>query len=155
MTLSWKELVCHGLLNQIEEPVVVKNILKMVIRYRCAYLSEEARDVHSKYRQLLVCCSRFTCKLRPSDPLDKLEFNSSGEYVSIGYRVWLAGQLHNITVNELKSSWKEIVLKFRKKRRERLRCGSTGYTAKLPEGGRPRSQDPGASDARLCVWGVI
>jgi len=62
---------------------------------------------------------------------------------------------HNKVIYELKYSWKEIVLKFRKKRRERLRCGCTGYTAKLPEGGRPRSQDPGASDARLCVWGVI
>ena len=49
MTLSWKELVCHGLLAKIEEPEVVKYILKIVIKERCAYLSEEAREFHSGF----------------------------------------------------------------------------------------------------------
>ena len=48
MTLSWKELVCHGLLAKIEEPEVVKYILKIAIKERCAYLSEEAREFHSE-----------------------------------------------------------------------------------------------------------
>ena len=47
MTLSWKELVCHGLLNQMVEPVVIKYILKMAIKERCTYLSEEAREFHT------------------------------------------------------------------------------------------------------------
>ena len=47
MTLSWKQLVCHGLLNQIEEPELVKYILKIAIKERCAYLSEESREFHS------------------------------------------------------------------------------------------------------------
>ena len=48
MTLSWKELVCHGLLAKIEEPEVVKLCLKMVMKERCAYLSEESREFHSE-----------------------------------------------------------------------------------------------------------
>ena len=48
MTLSWKQLVCHGLLAKIEEPEVVKLCLKMVMKERCAYLSEEAREFHSE-----------------------------------------------------------------------------------------------------------
>ena len=49
MTLSWKELVCHGLLAKIEEPEVVKYILKIAIKERCAYLSEESREFHSGF----------------------------------------------------------------------------------------------------------
>jgi len=33
---------------QIEEPEVVKLCLKMVMKERCAYLSEEAREFHSE-----------------------------------------------------------------------------------------------------------
>ena len=56
MTLSWKQLVCHGLLNQIEEPEVVKYILKIAIKERCAYLSEESREFYSKHMKYVLYC---------------------------------------------------------------------------------------------------
>ena len=48
MTLSWKELVCHGLLAKIGEPSLVKDLLKMTMKIRRDYLEEEAREFHSE-----------------------------------------------------------------------------------------------------------
>jgi hypothetical protein len=48
MTLSWKELVCHGLLVEIGEPSLVKDILKMAMKERFSFLEEEAREFHSE-----------------------------------------------------------------------------------------------------------
>jgi hypothetical protein len=48
MTLSWKELVCHGLLVEIGEPSLVKDILKMVMKERWLFLEKEARKFHSE-----------------------------------------------------------------------------------------------------------
>jgi hypothetical protein len=48
MTFSWKELVCHGLLVEIGEPSLVKDLLKMVMKERWLFLEEEARVFHSE-----------------------------------------------------------------------------------------------------------
>ena len=47
MTLSWKELVCHGLLKEIEEISLVKELLKVVMKERWLFLEEEAREFHT------------------------------------------------------------------------------------------------------------
>ena len=130
MTLSWKELVCHGLLAKIEEPEVVKLCLKMVMKERCAYLSEEAREFHSEPRRQEL--ARISARggtvallehLRiqahcgseiPSQLLQKcLEIDAAISRVKL--------------IDELNSSWKKIIKNYRKKRRERrynnLRCG--------------------------------
>ena len=78
------------------------------MKERWLFLEEEAREFHSKYMKYILYCTRRP-KLRPSDPRDKLQYNSNGVWVPIQYRVYLAGQLHNITMNELKSSWTERI----------------------------------------------
>jgi len=54
MTFSWKELVCHGLLVEIREPSLVKELLKMVMKERFSFLEEEAREFHSENVVLVV-----------------------------------------------------------------------------------------------------
>jgi len=48
MSFSWKELVCHGLLVEIREPSLVKELLKMVMKERWLFLEEEAREFQSE-----------------------------------------------------------------------------------------------------------
>jgi len=118
MTLSWKELVCHGLLNRIEEPVVVKNILKMVMRDRCAYLSEEVREFHTENVEQCLHYIRFQNMFARGEEVILSELPPRKAIMLV--------ISHNKVIYELKYSWKEIVLKFRKKRRERrasnLKC---------------------------------
>jgi len=47
MTFSWRELVCHGLLKEIEETSLVKDLLKIVMKERWLFLEEEAREFHT------------------------------------------------------------------------------------------------------------
>jgi len=47
MTLSWKELVCHGILAKVGDPSLVKDLLKMVMKERWLFLEEEARGFHT------------------------------------------------------------------------------------------------------------
>ena len=47
MTLSWKELVLHGLLNKVGDPSLVKELLKVVMKEHRDLLEEEAREFHS------------------------------------------------------------------------------------------------------------
>ena len=47
MTLSWKELVCHGLLKEVGEPSLVKKFLKIAMKDRRDYLEKEARAFHT------------------------------------------------------------------------------------------------------------
>jgi hypothetical protein len=48
MTLSWKELVCYGLLVKVGDPSLVKDLLKMVMKERFSFLEDEAREFHSE-----------------------------------------------------------------------------------------------------------
>tara|TARA_B100000902_G_scaffold382081_1_gene419331 strand:- start:145 stop:525 length:381 start_codon:yes stop_codon:yes gene_type:complete len=107
MTLFWKQLVCHGLLTQIGEPEVVKYILKIAIKERCAYLSEESREFYSKHMKFVLYCRYKQPPLRRSDPLDKIEKKWREKHVPIGHLVYLAVQRHIITFDELKSSFRE------------------------------------------------
>ena len=56
MTLSWKELVCHGLLVEIGEPSLVKELLKMTMKERWLFLEEEAREFHSRNKEAKDGC---------------------------------------------------------------------------------------------------
>ena len=111
MTLSWKELVCHGLLNQMVEPVVIKYILKMAIKERCTYLSEEVREFHSSN---VKPCLYY---IRLQNMFVRGEEVMLSELPPMEARMFAIS--HNKVIYELISSWKEIVLKYRKKRRER------------------------------------
>ena len=48
MTLSWKELVLHGLMKTVGEPSLANEIFKMVMKGRFTFLEEEAREFHSE-----------------------------------------------------------------------------------------------------------
>jgi hypothetical protein len=54
MTLSWKELVCHGLLKGVGEPSLVGELLKVVMKERWLFLEEEAREFHSENMKPLL-----------------------------------------------------------------------------------------------------
>ena len=118
MTLSWKELVCHGLLKQIEEPVVVKYILKIATKERCAYLSEEVREFHTENVEQCLHYIRFQNMFARGEEVILSELPPRKAIMFV--------ISHNKVIYELISSWKEIVLKYRKKRRERrasnLKC---------------------------------
>ena len=100
MTLSWKELVRHGLLNQIKEPVVVKYILKMAIKERCVYLSEEAREFHTENIESFLHYIR----------LQNMFVN--GEEVILSELPPMEARMFAISHNKVIY---EIVLKYRKK----------------------------------------
>jgi len=48
MTLSWKELVLHGLLKKVGEPSLARDIFRYVKKMNRDYLEEEAREFHSE-----------------------------------------------------------------------------------------------------------
>ena len=48
MTLSWKELVLHGLMNKVGEPSLVREIFGYAKKMNRDYLEEEAREFHSR-----------------------------------------------------------------------------------------------------------
>jgi hypothetical protein len=54
MTLSWKELVCHGLSEEVGDPSLVKDLLKVVMKERWLFLEEEARGFHSENMKPLL-----------------------------------------------------------------------------------------------------
>mgnify|MGYP005631559201 CR=1 FL=1 len=137
MTLSWKELVCHGLLAKIEEPEVVKLCLKMVMKERCAYLSEEAREFHSEPRRQEL--ARISARGGTIALLEQVSPRLRHQINTV-HPLWKIPSLHrqkcleidaaisrDKLIDELKSSWKKIIKNYRKKRRERrynnLRCG--------------------------------
>jgi hypothetical protein len=54
MTLSWKELVCHGLSEEVGDPSLVKDLLKVVMKERWLFLEKEAREFHSENMKPLL-----------------------------------------------------------------------------------------------------
>ena len=112
MTLSWKELVCHGLLNQIQEPVVAKYILKIATKERCVLLSEESIEYHTENIESCLHYIRLQKMFDRGEEVSLLELPPRKAIMFV--------ISHNKVIYELKSSWKEIVLKYRKKRSSRL-----------------------------------
>ncbi len=48
MTLSWKELVGHGVMKKVGDPSLVKELLKVVMKERRDHVEDEAREYHSE-----------------------------------------------------------------------------------------------------------
>jgi hypothetical protein len=48
MTLSWKELVLHGILKKVGEPSLARYIFRYAEKMNRDYLEEEARKFHSE-----------------------------------------------------------------------------------------------------------
>jgi len=54
MSFSWKELVCHGLLEKFGDPSLVKDLLKVIMKERWLFLEKEAREFHSENMKPLL-----------------------------------------------------------------------------------------------------
>ena len=102
MTLSWKELVCHGLLKEIEETSLVKELLKMVMKERWLFLEEEAREFHTgtEYWEMLnyFKLEKLCLKGYIAGSLKKAISNRTPEQV-----------LQRTVMHELRLSWKERI----------------------------------------------
>ena len=118
MTLSWKELVCHGLLNQMVEPEVIKYILKMVIKERCTYLSEESREFHSSNVKFCLYYNMLKSMFL------------RGKEVMIADLATVPMEEKRFAVNyeKVMLEFKKFIQKCRKKRRERRAALNTRQT---------------------------
>ena len=75
MTLSWKELACHGLLVEFGEPSLVKDLLKMAMKERWLFLEEEAREFHSENIGSVIniyICPHYAGPLAPGGVLQNI-----------------------------------------------------------------------------------
>ena len=116
MSFSWKELVCHGLLVNVGDPSLVKDLLNIVMKERWLFLEEEAREFHSEnverrtlpavgWRQLerqdcdlrrRICAVRWRSRKLPSQLIQKcLETDAAISRRKL--------------IDELLSSWKERI----------------------------------------------
>ncbi len=102
MTFSWKELVCHGLLKKIDDPSLVKELLKVVMKEHRDHLDEEARDYHSEItKDNLLYILTMTIPSRSSKLRDRLlERYFAGEF---GDSI----RIHRNVADELLASWNE------------------------------------------------
>jgi len=111
MSFSWKELVCHGLLEKSGDPSLVKDLLKVIMKERWLFLEEEAREFqswfvypvvgvyfHNKYDHpgIIHEFKRIAGYCKVARPPAKLEEER-----------WLTAIRYNNVKKEFISSWKE------------------------------------------------
>ena len=118
MTLSWKELVCHGLFKEVGEPSLVKKFLKVAMKERRDYLEEEARAFHTGSVGPVVDVYRDEWRYwgyrQPSDQC----FHAIAGYEERHHpELWLTAIRYKNLKKELLSSWQE---RMPRKRRESI-----------------------------------
>jgi len=119
MSFSWKELVCHGLLKEIGEPSLVKELLKMVMKERWLFLEEEAREFQSEF----VCpVLGVYFHWQPWDPIIIQEFKKRVGYCKVARpaaalspEMWLTAIRYKNVKKEFISSWKERIPEQRRR----------------------------------------
>ena len=116
MTLSWKELVCHGLLVKVGDPSLIKELFKLVMKERFSFLEEEAREFHS----------------RNVGPIISVYLSQCGEHASVVYELkriagysrvaralcpenWLTAIRYKNVNKEFISTWKERIPEKRRR----------------------------------------
>ncbi len=111
MTFSWKELVCHGLLKEIGDPSLVKDLLKLVMKERWLFLEEEAREFQSGFVYPVVGVY-FHNKVDPRSIIH--EFKRIAGYCKVARPAakleeerWLTAIRYKNVNKEFISSWKE------------------------------------------------
>jgi len=124
MTLSWKELVCHGLLKKVGDPSLVKDLLKMIMKGRFSFLEEEARGFHSRSVGPVVDVYRDEWRYwghrQPSDQclhaIAGYEERHARLRRSAASRaeLWLTAIRYKNVKKELRSSWEERMPRKRK-----------------------------------------
>ena len=102
MTFSWKELACHGLLKELEDPSLVKHLLKVVMKERRDHVDEEAREYHSEItKDNLLYILTMTIPSR----CDKLRHNLLDRYFAGEFGNSI--RIHRDVTDELLASWQE------------------------------------------------
>jgi hypothetical protein len=103
MTFSWKELVCHGLLNDLGDPYLVKKLLKVVMKGRRDHVEEEAREYHSEItKDNLTHILTVTIPSRDGKLRDRLL-----ERYFLVPRANCSISIHRDVTDELLASWQE------------------------------------------------
>ena len=125
MTLSWKELVCHGLLVEIGEPSLVKDLLKIVMKERFSFLEEEAREFHSQNESMRQELARIPAagwrQLERQFPRLRHQNNTENPLLKIPSQLSLRCREASIAISrrklidELISSWKERIPEQRRR----------------------------------------
>ena len=135
MTLSWKELVCHGLLIKVGEPSLVKELLKMAMKGRWLFLEEEARVFHSRNVEPII--GVYLSQLGDHAPV-VYELNRISGYSRVSPalcpEIWLSAIKYKNVKKEFISSWTERIPEQRRrsvmmnKESKLLRCrGHSDY----------------------------
>ena len=118
MTLSWKELVCHGLLKKVGDPSLVKDLLKMIMKERWLFLEEEAREFHTGIIGPVVDVYRDEwCYWGHRVPTDQAFHAIAGYEKRHHPELWLTSIRYKNVKKELRSSWEE---RMPRKRRESI-----------------------------------
>ena len=103
MTFSWKELVCHGLLKELGDPSLVKDLLKVMMKEYRDYVGEEARVYHSENtRENLIYILTMTIPSRCGRLRDRL-LERKLEAAEFGNSI----RIHRDVTDELLASWQE------------------------------------------------
>ena len=102
MTLSWKELVCHGLLKKVGDPSLTKDLLKVVMKEQRDHVEEEAREYHSEITKdnllyILTMTIPTRCGKLRDRLLERFFAGELGDSISI----------HRNVTDELLASWDE------------------------------------------------
>ena len=141
MTLSWKELVCHGLLVEFGDPLLVKDLLKLVMKERFSLLEEEAREFHSEN---MIPILNFLCLRR---------MQMRGDFVDAHYEI-ARGALcsshlfRGRVIDQLNASWKERRPYSRRSSIVSVLGGQGGPQACLPRELWIRTEDY----VQKCEW---
>ena len=116
MTFSWKELVCHGLLKEIGEPSLVKDLLKMVMKERWLFLEEESRDFHSRNVYPIVGVYLSQCGDHASVVYELKRISGYSKVSPILCpEIWLTAIAYKNVKKELTRSWKERIPEQRRR----------------------------------------
>jgi len=106
MTLSWKELVFHGLLKKVGDPSLAKELLKVAMKEHRDLLDEEAREFQSEFVNPVVgvyCFHSRVCCWRCCCPIINQEFERDRYSPSpvLSPKTWLTAIRYNNVKKEL------------------------------------------------------
>lgn len=133
MTLSWKELVFHGLLKKVGDPSLAKELLKIVMKERFSFLEEEARWFHTGIIGPVVDVYRDEWRYwGHRQPSDQCFHAIAGYEKRHPPELWLTAIRYKNVKKELLSSWEE---RMPRKRKDSILTSLIGAEGWEPEDG--------------------
>ena len=119
MTFSWKELVFHGLLSNVKEPSLVKELMKIVMKGRRDYLDKEARVFQSGLLEwgalkasinYIRVVDSIRIKWIPETIVPVSELDKVREDGVLSYQIY-----HHKVMDEFLSTWRERIPEQRRR----------------------------------------